>query len=263
MDKLKGVQSLAISVAVLVVAFAVSSYAGSYASSIQPTSFRSFSVSADGKVVAVPDVAKFTFSVLTEGGKSLADLQASNTKKVNAAIDFVKSKSVDAKDIKTQQYSVDPRYQYYSCPHPESSVTPCPPADIVGYTVTQSVAVNVRDFNTIGDILAGVVTKGANSVSSLQFTVDDPTAPQNQAREEAIKKAQDKASAIAKAGGFSLGRLLSIDEGTTPQPYYPVYAMADSKAMGIGGGAVATPAPSVEPGSQDVNVTVTLRYEIK
>ena len=144
-------------------------------------------------------------------------------------------------------------------PSPYSSeATACPPPEIVGYTVQQTVSVKVRDFSKVGSLLSEVVQSGANSVSQLSFTLDDPTEVQNQARAEAIQKAKDKAKSIAKAGRFDLGRLLSIEEG---EGYYPVYKYglggAESMAMD------AAPAPTIQPGSQDIQVTVTLRYEIE
>ncbi|MFA5083762.1 MAG: SIMPL domain-containing protein [Candidatus Paceibacterota bacterium] len=260
-NKIKNYLGVAIIIGLLFVAYAAVSYVRTYSRSIQPSSFRSFSVSAEGTVVAVPDVAQFTFGVRTEGGLNIADLQTENTKKVNQAIDFVKANGVEAKDIKTTNYSLNPRYQYYDCSsRPVSSATPCPPAEIVGYTVSQTVLVKIRDFEKIGDILAGVVENGANEVSSLSFTIDDPTLVQDQARNEAIAKAKVRAVAVAKAGGFSLGRLLSIDEGYTPV-YYD-YAVKTASGMG-GAISESAPAPTIEAGSQEVSVTMTLRYEIQ
>jgi uncharacterized protein YggE len=129
----------------------------------------------------------------------------------------------------------------------------------VGYTITQSVEVKVRDFSKAGDILSGVVGSGANSVSSLNFTIDDPTRVQSEARAQAIQKAKEQAETVAKAGGFKVGRLLSIDEG-----YSPVY----DRSYGMGGSnesmksMSAAPVPAIEPGSQDIVVNVNLRYEI-
>ena len=57
-------------------------------------------------------------------------------------------------------------------------------------------------FRKIGDILGGVVKAGANTVSQLQFTINDPDVPKSVARAEAIAKAKTKAEEIAKAGGF-------------------------------------------------------------
>ena len=194
--------------------------------------------------------------VITEGGMGIGALQTENTKKVNKAIEFVKSKAINEKDIKTQSYNVQPRYQYFNCPRDGGA---CPPPAIVGYTITQSVLVKVRDFAKVGDLLSGVVGQGANSVSDLSFTLDDPTMVQNEARAEAINKAHAKAESLARAGGFALGRLISIEEGNMYQP--PIYAMESAK-YGMGGG-VTSSAPSIEPGSQEVNISVMLKYEIR
>jgi uncharacterized protein YggE len=111
----------------------------------------------------------------------------------------------------------------------------------------------------ISPLLTGVVESGANSVSGLSFMIDDATTVENEARAEAIKKAQEKAASIAKAGGFQLGRLLEISENSGG--YSPYYARAEM--MDVGGGAKAAVAPTIEAGSQDINITVSLKYEIR
>ncbi len=254
---------------IAIICFAVSSlwYVNAFSRNSEPTSFRSFSVTGSGKATAIPDVARFTAQVITEGDTNLGSTQQKNTEKVNAVIAFIKTKGVEAKDIKTQNYSVDPRYQYFDCSQPPAvvgrqSVKPCPPPQIVGYTVEQTIAVTVRQKNVIviGTLLSGVVTKGANSVSQLSFEVDDPTAVQSEARAQAIEKAQAKALSMAQAGGFSLGRLLSIDEGGSPMPLDSKQYFARPMATGS---AIAQPSPTIEPGSQDVVVDITLKYEIQ
>ncbi|KKU75607.1 MAG: 26 kDa periplasmic immunogenic protein [Candidatus Wolfebacteria bacterium GW2011_GWA1_47_6] len=234
-------------IAITLLTYAGFIYARAYAESIQPSSFRSFAVSGEGKVTAIPDIAQFNFGVVTQGGKDITESQEQNAEKMNAIISFIKSQGVDVKDIKTQQFSIDPRYQYYDCSSRSLTPTtmevrPCPPPDIVGYTITQSATVKIRDFAKIGDIMG--------------------TLTETEAREAAIKQAQEKAKAIAKSGDFGIGKLLSIDESGGQIPYY---------AYGRGGDMLktssmemATPiAPSIEPGSQEVNINVTLRYEIR
>lgn len=260
----KAILYIAISVVLIVVAYGIISYVRTYSRSIEPSSFRSFSVSGEGKVVAKPDVAQFSFSVVTQGGKDIGALQKDNTERVNRAIALAKTQGVEDKDIKTEYYSVEPRYQYFSCPptpiyDTRGIAQPCPPSEIVGYTVSQTVQVKIRNFDKTGDILSGVVTAGANSVSQLFFTIDDPAALESEARTQAIEEAQKKAEAIATAGKFSIGRLLAIEEGG----YLPPVYFRGTEAMGKGGDAVmASPAPTVEPGSQEIRVTVTMRYEI-
>jgi len=267
---IKNVLGGVVALAVLLIGYASVSYVNSYDKSIQPSSFRSFSAVGEGKIVAIPDVAVFTFSVITEGGKDIAALQEQNTGKVNKAIEFIKASAVDAKDIKTQGYNLSPRYQYSTCREVSTmsveiematSVSKvCPPAEIVGYTITQTVQVKMRDFAKVGDILSGVVSQGANNVSQLSFQIDDQSVVQEQAREQAIQKAKARAQKVADAAGFSLGRLLSVDEGYTP---YRVYnTMSDYSATGAVSSEKALAVPTVEPGSQEVTVDVTLRYEI-
>jgi uncharacterized protein YggE len=266
---IKNIFGIAGIIAILCIAGAAIWYVNAYSRNTEPTSFRSFSVSGSGKATAIPDVARFTARVITEGDTNVGGLQSKNTEKVNAMIAFITSKGVDQTDIKTQNYSVDPRYQYYDCaPTPpeqvEQKAKPCPPPQIVGYTVQQTVAVTVREknFTAIGDLLSGAVTKGANSVSGLSFEVDDPTAVQGQARSQAIEKAKAKALDMARAGGFTLGRLLSIEEGYASQPYY-----ARSEYYGLAEGATSAidekSVPTIEPGSQEVTVDMALKYEIE
>lgn len=263
----KNAMGWAIVLGVIAVGYASISFVHSYGESIQPSSFRSFSVSSQGKAIAIPDIAEFTFTVITQGGKDLTSLQSKNTTAANKAIAFVKSNGVADKDIKTQYYNVAPDYQTYSCKLPQygipestdgsSSVRPCPPASIVGYTITQSVNVKIRDFTKIGDIVGGVVTNGANQVGQLSFTLDDPTAVQNQAKADAITKAKAEAKTIAQAAGFTIGRLLNIQAGTP----YPVYGMGG--AMPLSAKATAAQAPDIQAGSEEIDMTVTLQYEIQ
>ncbi len=268
----KNLLGAAAAIAVLASGYAAWSAAASYGKSIQPSSFRSFTVTGNGTATSTPDVAEFSFQTVTQGGTDLNASQAANTEAMNKAIAFVKSQGVSDSDIKTSGYDIQPRYETYDCsPAPvptmvsgaqgavgaSSLARPCPPPVIVGYTVTQTADVKVRDFGKIGGIMDGIVKNGANQVGALSFTVDNPTALQAAARADAIGKARDQAAQIAQAGGFRVGRLLSVQQGG-----YPIY-----DAAGIGGGikasAISAAVPSIQPGAHEVNVAMTLQYEIE
>lgn len=241
----------------IVVAYGVLSYVGSYANT-QPAT-RMFSVSGEGKAIAVPDIAVFTFGIIDQGGTDIAKIKVNADAKSKKVTDYLKGQGIDSKDIQSTGYNIEPRYQYSVC-GPNSTV--CPPPTIVGYTINQNYAVKIRDnyFAKIGEIISGVVTAGANNVSQMTFKVDDETKYRNEARTEAMEKAQAQAKAIAKAGGFKLGRLVGVDEsGYAPVPFYA----AKEVRLGMGGDMAVSSAPSIEPGSQEINVTVNLRYEIR
>jgi len=256
--KIKNHLGIGALVSMFILAISSLIFANIYSKSIEPSSYRSFSVSGEGKITAIPDVARFTFSVITEGGKDVGAIQQENTQKANRAIALLKDSGVEDKDIKTAGYNLQPRYQYFSCPvGKNSSAKPCPPPEIVGYSINQTVSVKIRDFEKAGEVLAGVVQSGVNSVSELSFTIDDRTEIENQARQEAIANAISKAELIAQAGNFNLGKILSINENS-----FPVFNQY--KTLGIGGSEdFASSAPVIEPGSQEVSVGVTISYEIR
>lgn len=243
------------SVAVVVLALAAVIYVYHYGRSIdQAYPNKTFSVDGEAKMETATDIATFTASVVTEGGKNVADIQKQNVDKMNTINAFLQEKGVEKKDLQTSQYSLTPRYTYFPC----DGRSICPPAVISGYTLTQTLSVKVRNLDTIGDILSGIVEKGANNVSGISFTVDDDTDAKQAARTEAIAKAKLKAEQIAKAGNFRLGKLVSLyeDSGVTPD--------APTGYGGLGGAVsdMKAVAPVIEPGTQQGAVHMSLTYEI-
>lgn len=255
-NRLKNLLAGVAILALLAGSYVMVKYISVYSKSIQAGSYKSFSVTGEGKIVAIPDVAKFSFGVITEGGKDIATLQKDNTTKINKAIEYLKKQGIKDEDITTTGYNVEPRYQYSNC-YRDGGV--CPPPVIVGYTIRQNVSVKARDFSKVGDLLSGVVESGANDVSQLQFVVEDREKLVTEAKGKAIAQAREKAILLAKEGGFKLGDLIAIDDlgGISPMPY----------GYGMGGDMAVMEksivAPNIEPGSQEIISSVSLRFEIE
>src|SRR3989344_5652287 len=204
-------------------------------------------VSATSDVFAKPDLALSTFSVLSEA-KTVGEAMQDNAAKMNAVIAFVKSQGVDDKDIKTTNFSVSPRYEWREKTGERVSV---------GYEVSQSLQVKIRDLAKIGDIIQGATEAGANEVANLQFTIDNEDALKEEARNKAIEEAKTKAKNLAEKLGISLVKIISFSEsGDYPMPYY---VPTSKEALGIGGGAT----PDIQPGENKISVTVSLIYQIK
>jgi len=253
---IKNALGIALILAAVGVVGSLASLANSYSRSVEPSTFRSFTVSAEGEAIGIPDVALFSAGVITEGGQDIAALQAENTRKTNDIIAFAKESGVEEKDIRTISYSISPRYEV--CDNRFDRV--CPPPRIIGYTINSVIEIRVRDFAKVGDILSGVVDKGANTVSGLSFEIDDQDAVLKIARDEAIVEAKAKAQDIAASTGFRVGRLLSIQENhMTPFQFRaePMREIMTDTAI------APRPAVTVEPGSQELSVSIILTYEIK
>ena len=228
-------------------------------------------VSGEGKTFVTPDIAEFSVTV-QQTAKDVKSAQDAATKAGNAVIGYLKSQGLTDRDIQTSNYSIEPQYEYSSAicaqpPVPGGNVTSagsagsviyCPPGKqtLTGYQVSETLDVKVRDTSKAGDILAGVGGKGASSVSGLNFTVDDPSAVQAEARDKAIADAKQKAQALAKALGVSLVRIVSYNEGGGGPIYY-------AKSAGMGAVDAAAPSPEIPVGQNTVQSDVTITYEIE
>jgi uncharacterized protein len=205
------------------------------------------SVSGMGKVSVKPDVADVSLGVQNqrESAKAARD-DAAQT--MNAILAALKGLGIADEDIKTSMISVSPVYDY-------NSSSP----RITGYQVTNVVAVHVRDINQVADVIDDSVAAGATTVNGVSFDVADRAAAENQARDAAVKDARSHADALATAAGVSITGVASISENTVSYPF-PYYGVSDA-AKGGAPGAPAVPTP-IQPGTQDITITVTVAYSI-
>ncbi|MDO8560944.1 MAG: SIMPL domain-containing protein [bacterium] len=214
------------------------------------------SFSGEGKISAKPDVVKFTATVLSDG-KTISEVQGDNTKRFNDVISFLKANGFADKDMKTVGYNVFPQYSY---PRP-CTVFPCLEDEkpkIVGYQISNTMEITVRDVAKTGDILSGVIDAGANEVSGLQFTIDRPNELKAQARKQAIDDVKAKAGRLAKDLGKKLGRITAFSESGYVPP--PVYFKAESA---MGGGLAPVPAPDIQTGENEITANVNITYELR
>jgi hypothetical protein len=252
-------------------------------------------VSGTGDTYAVPDVATFTFTV-SDTEKTVADAQTKATTEVNAALAVVRAAGVADKDIQTEDYSINPQYEYQNavCPQPviynssgssgsagsgsvssgsvsgssgvmiptiapaPSTAIYCPPNKevLTGYQVSESISVKLRDLSKAGSLLVSLGSAGVSNLNGPSFTVDNPDAVQAQARAKAIADAQSKARELAKELGVSIVRVTSFNDNSGGYAY-PMMAMATNASAGA-----SAPAPQVPAGQQKVTDTVSITYEI-
>lgn len=217
------------------------------------------SVSGYGESYSTPDIATFSYSVVSEKS-TVAAAQTDATAKANATLGYLKSAGVDEKDIQTSGYSINPQYDYVqaSC---VNGICPGGRQVLRGYEVRQTTTVKVRDTGKAGELLAGVGGKGATEVSGLQFTFDKPDQGQLEARSKAIADAKAKAEELADELGVSIVRVVSFNEssGGYPTPY--AYGRGGVANMAMD--SKAEIAPEIQVGQNQVSISVSVTYEIR
>ena len=198
------------------------------------------SIEGRGEVAAAPDMAMVNSGVTTQGATAREALDA-NTAAMADLIAALKGSGIADRDIQTSGFSVNPNY-VYSDERDANGYTM--PPKINGYQVSNTVTIKVRDLDQLGAILDQSVTVGANTVNGVSFSVADPSALYNKAREAAFADATAKAELYAGAAGSALDEIVSISETqgfNEPQPY-PMYAraeMADSAKVPVQAGELS------------------------
>jgi len=208
-------------------------------------------VSDTGEIYTKPDLGITVFSVKTEK-KTVAQAMTENTEKMNEIIGAMKDLGVEEKDLKTTAFNIYPRYDYI-----ENISFVQGTRVLVGYEITQSLQVKIRDLEKIGEVVQDATDAGANQVGNLSFTVDKKDEFKEQAREEAINKAKAKAKELASQLGVDLVRIIGFNEPGQASMYYDTYA--SKEVMGIGGGGEV---PQIETGENKISVSVSITYEI-
>jgi len=207
------------------------------------------SLSGEGRIVAKPDIAKVSLSIVTDSPTSKI-AQDENTKKSKVVTEYLKKQNIEDKDIKTTGYNIYPQYKY-----PQYGGQPT----ITGYQVNQSMEIRIRDLDKVSDVLDGVVSAGANQVSGLSFEIDKPESLKAEARKKAVEDAKKKASELENQIGIDLGKIINFSENTGGYPI-PVYFKEVDARSGMGGGSDG---PSVPTGENEIVVNVNLTYQIK
>jgi uncharacterized protein len=202
-------------------------------------------VSGSGKVNLKPNIATASIGVDITAA-TLGDATAQSNTRMSSLIDKLKALGIADQDIKTTNYSITPITQ-----QPRSGGTP----SISGYRVSNQVSITIRKIDDTGKVLDAVVAAGANNIYGISFGVDNPTPYQQQARAAAIKDAQDKATQLAKAANVTLGKVISINEGTTAP--IPVFRAA---AAPLAAGSSEVP---VETGQLEIDVSVEMRFAVQ
>lgn len=227
--------------------FAYTKFAGPIQLSVNSTTFAksdAFSVTGEGKVTTVPDLAVINVGVTSQTTTVKAAKEQLDSR-INAVAAAVKKLGVDARDIQTTNYSVSPQYDFREGQR------------ITGYQASANLTIKIRNLERANDVIDAAATAGANQIGGLSFEIADKTKVENEARQKAVAQARQKAEDAAKIAGFTLGKVVNYSEnfGGFPQPLY-----ATKTAIG---GEAPPERTQLEPGQNEIVVLVSLSYEIR
>ena len=194
-----------------------------------------------GEVQVVPDRATVLLAVETRAATA-ASAGQENARLQRQVIDAVRKLGVAAEDVSTFGYSVYPEQR-----NDGKQVR------VTGYVARNTVKVDVKRIELVGQVIDASLAAGANVVNSLNFYSSRFDEARRSALAAAVAEARADADAMARAAGGTLGALSEVSSsGSMPRPMFEAqYSMRASGA--------AAPTP-IEPGQQTVQVSVTTRW---
>jgi uncharacterized protein YggE len=205
------------------------------------------SVSGQGIVYVTPDIVNLQLGIQAQAA-TVADAQSQAVAAMNNVLAALAANGVAKADIQTQNYSIQQTTRYDNVKQQDIST---------GYQVINYVNVKVRDVTKAGVILDAVTAAGGDltRVNSVQFSLNDPTSANNQARDQAMADAKATASQLASDASVKLGNPLSISESEV-SPISKMYAsdMAVPSASG---------STTINSGELEITVSVQVTYAIQ
>jgi hypothetical protein len=204
-------------------------------------------VSGEGKVVAIPDLATVWLGIEAQAD-TVAEAQSQAVGAMDAVMAALAASGIAEKDIQTQYFSIE-QVTSWDKDTGEEIVT--------GYRVTNMVTAKIRDIDNVGSTIDAVAAAGGDLVriSSIAFSVDDPTPYYEGARQKAMDDAIAKAEQLAELAGIELGKPTYISEwSSSPVSSRDIYY----------GEAVPAPVETpISPGELELTISVQVAYAIE
>ena len=204
-------------------------------------------VSGQAEISVTPDMAVFNLEVVTLD-KDLARSKALNDEKVSKTLVMAKTYNIAPEDVQTNYISVETRH---------SDNEGGKPRVFLGYEVSKKIVMTLRDMSRIESLLSDVIKAGVNRVEGIDFRTTQIRLHRDRARQMAIKAAQEKAIALTKEIGQTIGKAYLIrEEGIGVSRSSNNYIMGDRGDYSDAEGTIAI-------GHIPITARVTVSFELK
>ena len=220
-------------------------------------------VSGQGQASGSPDLAILRMGV-ESFASSVADARTKAADAMEDVVSVLQEEDVEDKDIQTRFFNVSPRYtsrEVTRCIAKtdglSTSVEPeCLPQReqvITGYEVGNGLTVIVRDLEGVDAVIDRAIDAGGDLIrfQGISFTIEDTSSLEENARANAVRNMQDKAEQLASNAGVELGRLIYINERSSPSSFAGEFAAPQAFAL-----EAKHASTQILPGEQTMTVTV-------
>ncbi|WP_162559492.1 SIMPL domain-containing protein [Microvirga sp. 17 mud 1-3] len=208
------------------------------------------SVMGSGEAQLKPDFARLFVAVETQGDTVGKVVEANRTSS-EEVLARLQSLGIKKEDIRTENFQV-----FQTPPRMDNTGKEM---KVPKFTANHRLRITTRDLDGVGR-LAGEVLASPNMLfQSVTFGLDKQEEGGDEARRAAVRDAKRQAELYAQTAGVTLGRILTIRDGSA-QPYEPPQGGFRMQAM-----KAASPAediPIVPPATLRYTSTIQMVWEI-
>ena len=208
-------------------------------------------VTGQAEVMAVPDEVVFNLNSTTID-KNLLTAQQKTDEVVRNVLELARKYQIPATQVQTGYITLQERYS--------DEAATRQPRVFIGYAVSKSIAIILRDVSKAESLLSEVFRTGITRINSVDFRTTQNRKLKDQARLLAVKAAQEKARAIAGEIGQSIGKAYTITEEEL-RPYAG-YSSNTVDGFTSGGSFSDQPSP-IALGQISITARVTVSFELK
>jgi len=195
-------------------------------------------VQGEGRVTVPANLVTFSVGVTTDNDTASGALQANSTL-MNSLIAGLQASGLTKNEFQTGQFRLQPKFSKEG-------------ERITGYTALNSLTVRTKQISRIGELIDQATKSGANTITSLSFSLDDSTEAEHKAIQKAAEEAISQAKLLAEASGVKLDKIKEISLIGAPFP----------KVQGLYARAFDSSTP-IEAGEIEVSATVTVQFAIQ
>jgi uncharacterized protein YggE len=188
-------------------------------------------VTAAGRIEAVPDVGVLDAGVLAERPTAAAALAAATA-----------AAGIAPADVATTRFALTPVWTGRT----ESD------RRITAYRAENGLTVRVRRVADLGPLVERIVAGGNNTISGIGFEVSDLEQKRDAARVAAVETAVARAERLARAAGQRIVRLKSLTSGDVDGSLPMMRRAAPTTTAGV----------PLEAGSETITAEVTATFEV-
>jgi uncharacterized protein len=211
-------------------------------------------VTGQSEVRVAPDEVDFTL-VVENLDKELLAAKSKNDETVRQALALAGQYGIEPKDVQTSYITVEPRYTEV-----DEYRRPLPKREFLGYAVSKTILVRLKNISRFEALFTDLLKAGVNNVRDVDFRTSQIRKHKDEARALAIRAAREKAVALTREIGQTIGKAHRISE-VPDTSYMPANTYANTVSIAEGGSSEEE--STIAPGMITVKARVLVSFRLE